>query len=99
MAYRIEFAQSVQTHFRFLTPAERRTVMEAIQEQLSHQPFQETRNRKLLRPNLLASWELRVGELRVFYELAAEEPNLLRVLAVGRKEGNRLFIAGKAVTL
>ncbi len=64
-----------------------------------HEPLTETRNRKPLRPNPVAPWELRVGDLRVFYEVAADEPNVVRVLAVGRKRGNTLLIAGKEIEL
>jgi mRNA-degrading endonuclease RelE of RelBE toxin-antitoxin system len=44
-----------------------------------------------------APWELRIGDLRVFYEVAADEPDVVRILAVGREEGNRLFIAEQEV--
>ena len=69
MAYEIAFAESVQEHFRVLTARERATVLDAIGRQLSHQPLDETRHRKPLRPNPVAPWELRVGQLRVFYEV------------------------------
>ena len=64
-----------------------------------HEPLAETRNRKPLRPNLLAPWELRVGELRVFYEVAGDQYDVVRILAVGQKKGNRLLIAGKEVKI
>lgn len=63
--------------------------------QLRDEPLRETRNRKLLRPNPLAPWELRVGPLRVFYEVDAEEADVVNVLATGIKSANRLFIAGE----
>ncbi len=59
----------------------------------------ETKDRKPLRPNPIAPWELRIGDLRVFYEVAADEPETVRILAVGQKKGNTLFIAGKEITL
>ena len=75
MSYRIEFAQSVREQLRAFTARQRTTVLEAIEEQLSHQPLVETKQRKPLRPNPLAPWELRVGNFRVFYEMAADEPD------------------------
>ena len=57
----------------------------------------ETRNRKQLRPNPFAPWELRVGSLRVFYEVDGGEPDLINVLAIGIKKGNRLIIAGREI--
>jgi hypothetical protein len=74
-------------------------VLDAIEEQLAHEPLVETRNRKLLRPNPLAPWELRVGNLRIFYEVAKGEPDKVQILAVGEKRGNSLWIGGKEVQL
>ena len=73
MPYTVEFAQSVERHLRVLTARERATVLEAIGRQLFHEPLKETRHRKPLRPNPIAPWELRVGQLRVFYEVAGAE--------------------------
>ena len=66
---------------------------------LADEPLVEARNRKPLRPNPLAPWELRVGPLRVFYEVTSEKPALVRVLAVGKKERSVLRIAGKEIKL
>ena len=104
MAYRIRFADEAVTHLRALTASERATVIDAIEKQLSHEPLTETRNRKLLRPNPIASWELRIGVLRVFYDVASSakggrSPSLVRVLAVGKKERNLLRIGGEVIEL
>ena len=77
---------------------DRNAILDAIKADLSYTPDQATRNRKLLRENPLADWELRVGRFRVFYEVDAGK-RLVRVLAVGVKEGNRLIIAAKEVAL
>jgi mRNA-degrading endonuclease RelE of RelBE toxin-antitoxin system len=57
----------------------------------------ETRNRKPLRPNPIAPWELRVGELRVFYDV--DEPGVVTILAIGTKRGNMFFIDGEQIDL
>jgi len=98
MAYGIRFAESVKAQIRQLSARQRVQLLDAIEEQLTHEPMIETRNRKPLRPNPLAPWELRVGELRAFYEVAIQE-NEVRVLAVGQKRGNSLLIEGKEVRL
>lgn len=74
-------------------------LLDAIRRQLLHEPLKETRNRKPLRPNPIAPWELRVGHLRVFYEVAGAENGVVRILAVGRKRRNALMIGGKEVQL
>ena len=74
-------------------------MLDAIKVQLRSEPLRETRNRKQLRPNPLAPWELRVGSLRVFYEVDTREPDLVNVLAIAIKKGNRLIIAGKEIRI
>ncbi|MEK7312358.1 MAG: type II toxin-antitoxin system RelE/ParE family toxin [Chloroflexota bacterium] len=55
-------------------------------------------SRKRLRPNDVAEWELRVGRFRVFYDVR-EEVKVVRVEAVGHKDGNKLFIQGEEYEL
>jgi len=74
-------------------------IMEGIERHLTQQPLKETRNRKLLRPNPLAPWELRVENLRIFYEVHWEQPKTVRILAIGIKQGNKLLIGGEDVAL
>ena len=69
-----------------------------IDKQLLHQPTVETRNRKLMRSNELSVWELRLGMLRVYYDVVENEQIVL-IRAVGVKRGNRVFIAGKEMTI
>lgn len=40
-----------------------------------------------MRPNPIAPWELRIGDLRVYYEVDAAE-RIVRILAVGLKQRN-----------
>jgi mRNA-degrading endonuclease RelE of RelBE toxin-antitoxin system len=96
MAYRIRFAESVKGQLRQLSAHQRALLLDSIEQQLSHEPTVRTKNRKPLRPNPLAPWELRVGDLRVFYEVLAQE---VHVLAVGLKQGNSLWIGGEEVKL
>ena len=83
MAYRIEYAPDVQDHLRGLTARQPFIVLAAIDEQLTHQPTVETRNRKPTRPNPIAPWELRVGQLRAYYDVHEQPEALVVVLAVG----------------
>jgi mRNA-degrading endonuclease RelE of RelBE toxin-antitoxin system len=99
MTYTIEFAESVKQQLRALAAHQKVLIIEAIEEQLLYEPLKETRNRKPLRPNPIAPWELRVARFRVFYEVPPEDPNVVRVLAIGQKRGNKLYIAGKEITL
>lgn len=99
MAYRIQFTASAEEQLARLTARQRAVVLDAVRMQMRYEPLQETRNRKQLRPNPFAPWELRVGSLRVFYEVDALEPDLVNILAIGIKKGNRLLIAGEEIDI
>ena len=73
-------------------------VLDSVDEQLRFQPGLETRNRKPMRPNPVAPWELRIGILRVYYEIEAAE-TVVRILAVGVKERDAVRIGGEVIKL
>lgn len=66
---------------------------------MAYQPTVETRNRKPMRPNPVAPWELRVAECRVYYDVAEEPEPVVMVLAVGAKDRSRVIIGGEEVEL
>ena len=90
----LEITESARDDLRFLKPYGQRLVLEAIEQQLIHEPLTPTRHRKPLRPNELSAWELRLGPYRVFYDVDPER-RIARIKAIGWKEHNRLFIRGK----
>jgi mRNA-degrading endonuclease RelE of RelBE toxin-antitoxin system len=81
-----------------LRKRDRQRIVDAIETQLPNQADRQTRNRKRLRPNDLASWEMRVGDSRVFYNIDTEN-DVVEIVAVGVKRGNKLFIGGEEYTL
>jgi mRNA-degrading endonuclease RelE of RelBE toxin-antitoxin system len=90
---RLVFTQSALDDLEYLRKADRRVVLDAIDQQLTTEPLQKTKNRKPLRPNDLSAWELRVAGFRVFYDVDSESQEVI-VKAVGWKEHNRLYIRG-----
>jgi mRNA-degrading endonuclease RelE of RelBE toxin-antitoxin system len=96
--YQVEFLQEAVEDFQLLRKFDQQRVVAAIEVQLLHEPMRETRNRKRLRPNDLAEWELRVDAFRVFYDVLAET-EVVKVVAVGYKDGNDLFIHGERYEL
>ncbi len=92
--YQMEFSPEVREGLLPFRKFDQKRILEEIETQLSHQPDQETRNRKRLRPNKLAEWELRVGTFRVFYDLDRDNA-MVKIRAIGYKEGNKLFIRGE----
>jgi mRNA-degrading endonuclease RelE of RelBE toxin-antitoxin system len=99
MPFQVEFARKTEEHLRALTARQRAIVYAAIAEQLVHEPTVETRNRKPMRPNPLAPWELRAGSLRVYYEVEDGPPPTVRILAVGVKERDRVRVGGRLIDL
>ncbi|HEX8199417.1 MAG TPA: type II toxin-antitoxin system RelE/ParE family toxin [Isosphaeraceae bacterium] len=98
MAFEIEFSEDAERHIRAMIARDRAIVLDAIEQQLTHEPDVATRHRKHLRPNPLADWELRVGDYRVFYSLEMDRGAVL-VLAIGTKIHNTLTIEGKEYPL
>jgi len=99
LAYRIDYSQATDEHLRVLTARQRAVVFDGVDEQLEHEPGVETRNRKPMRPNPLAPWELRIEELRVYYEIEELPEQVVTIVAVGVKDRNRVLIGGKEIKL
>ena len=99
MAYVIEYSPEAEDHLRRLTTRQQRTVLDTVDRQLVNEPNVETRNRKPMRPNPVAPWELRIGDLRVYYEVKNEPHLVVRVLAIGVKERNEVRIGGERIKL
>ncbi len=99
MPYRIEYSPDAEDHLRTLTARQIAIVLDAVDEQLQYQPLVETRNRKPMRPNPLAPWELRIGTLRVYYDAVEAPEPVVYIRAVEIKEGNRLRIGGQVIDL
>ena len=69
-----------------------------IEGQLPYQATEPSRNRKRLRPNRLAEWELRIGRFRVFYDVDLDK-SLVKIEAIGYKDGSTLFVHGEEYEL
>jgi mRNA-degrading endonuclease RelE of RelBE toxin-antitoxin system len=95
----IKYSPDAEEHLRSLTARERSIVLDSVDEQLVYQPDVETRNRKPMRPNPVAPWELRIGDLRVYYDIMKEPEDRVLVRAVGIKRGHSVWIGGEEVQL
>jgi mRNA-degrading endonuclease RelE of RelBE toxin-antitoxin system len=86
----VDYSAGVAQDLAGLRAFERARLLDQIEEQLTVQPTQKTRNKKLL-PGLkppwdqeLPVWELRVGAYRVFYDVDDAE-RVVTVRAIHRK--------------
>lgn len=92
--YTIEYAVDLVEDLADLRAYDRGRILDRIEEQLSHQPVQVTRNRRPI-PGLTPPWEgqepvwqLRIGEYRVFYDVN-ERARRVTVRAIRRKPPHR----------
>jgi hypothetical protein len=72
-----------------------------MKRQLIHEPEVETRQRKRMRadkPGYVAPWELRAGELRVYYEVRDVDREVW-IVAIFIKRRNRLFVGGREIKI
>ena len=98
VSFELRWSPDARDHVAGLPAHQRAAVVDGAERHLTDQPEQSTTRRKLLRENPLAVWELRLGDLRVFYNVDAK-CNTVEVVAVGVKEHNRLFIGGEEIEL
>jgi len=95
----LAFSPDVLDHLDAIDQKHHGALQRIMEEQLSRTPDKETRNRKPLRrpAPFGASWELRCGaqdRFRVSYKISPEE-HLVGVVAIGVKEGSKLFFGGE----
>ena len=93
----------VDEHFDVIDKKDNSAILDTIEQQLAYQANVETRNRKPIRiPNTIgATWELRCeanNRYRIFYDIDMQE-NLVVILAIGRKEGNILWVGRERIEL
>jgi len=99
LKYRIEYSPVTEDHLCALTKHQQVIVLDAVEKQLQDQPNVETRNRKPMRPNPLAPWELRIGNLRVYYDFEEESERVVYIRAIGIKERNKVKIGKEGIQL
>jgi mRNA-degrading endonuclease RelE of RelBE toxin-antitoxin system len=96
--FRIEVTADARDDLLHYSASERKLIVTGIRAQLLHEPLVATKNRKPLRANPIASWELRLGRFRVFYEVDGPSQTVT-VVSVGNKEHNQLFVRGQEVKI
>ena len=103
-AFEIAYRPDTVRHLEAIEPKYGSLIRKEIEEQLAHEPFNETTNRKpLSRQSPFGDnvWEIRFGPqncLRVFYCPDPDVPRRVLVEAIGIKNRNRLSIGGQEVT-
>jgi mRNA-degrading endonuclease RelE of RelBE toxin-antitoxin system len=97
LKFQLAFTPGAELDIAYFDSTARRIIVNDIQKYLLVDANVSTRRRKPLRSNTIAPWELRVGIYRVFYEF--ESDTMVKVVAIGYKDHNDLFIRGEKVEL
>src|SRR5262245_50682209 len=98
MAFEIKLLPDAWEHLAAFSARDQAILLDAIEDQLRHQADHSVRNRKPLGANDLASWELRVGTYRIFYDIVVDKARV-EIIAIGKKDRERLLIGGKEYNL
>ena len=92
--YDIEYTETAIADLRWFKKYEQNQILDGIDQKLRHQPTVETRNRKQMRPNAIAAWELRIRDFRVLYDVD-KEVSIVEIQRIGEKRGNAFFFRGR----
>jgi len=93
LMFKLELSRNALEDLKSLRKSDRVLILDSLEKSLAHEPTQENRQKKRLRPNLLSKWELRIDRFRIFYDVDLESQAIL-IKAVGWKDHNTLLIRG-----
>ena len=86
--FRIELTPEAAADLRAFRRYDQEQIVAGIEEQLPHQAIEPSRNRKQLRPNRLAEWELRIGaSASSTMSISTNRWSRLKRLAIGTAVG------------
>jgi mRNA interferase RelE/StbE len=95
MTYKVTFAPEAWASYRAMSACTRSEVRDAVNRHLVHEPMKVTRSRiKRLRGTLKPQYRLRVGEVRVFYDVRGTEVD---VLGIVRKPDAEAWLSSQGV--
>jgi mRNA-degrading endonuclease RelE of RelBE toxin-antitoxin system len=92
--FNIEMSPIALEDLQWFRKREQQRILSGIEEQLRQQPGVATRNRKRLRIGHRTEWELRIDNVRVFYDILVDAA-LVRIAAIGYKERIKLYFRGQ----
>ncbi len=81
MRYEIIFAPETIQDFKHLSARNRSIVRDEIEKHLRHEPYKISKSRiKRLRGISRPQYRLRIGEIRVFYDIEGQEVEVLAII-------------------
>lgn len=92
--YEIEYTEEAAEDLAYFQKHEQQIIVNGIEQQLRYQPTIETRNRFRRTPPDLASWELRIGIFRVYYNVD-DTVRIVDIERIGEKPNNEIYFRGR----
>lgn len=96
--YDIDYTEDAIEDLQWFRKHEQNMIVDGIDEQLRYEPTLETRNRKRMRQNDKADWELRIGDYRILY-MVGVQVRIVEIQRIGEKRGNAFFFRGRKTDL
>ena len=102
--FELVYDQEIRQHIAAIERKYHSLIRQTITEQLTYEPDVQTRNRKPLSTSAEfgdATWEIRFGpnnRFRVFYRIDVSKEQV-RILAIGVKKRNQLWLGGERFEL
>lgn len=97
MPFQVTLTPRAEADLDYFKRFEQWVIVDAVRRFLRNDAEAESQHRKKLRPNPLSPWEVRIGKYRVFYDVV--DTTTVKIVAIGHKEHNDLFIRGQRVEL
>lgn len=92
--YEIEFTERAKEDLRWFKKNDQNVILVGIEANLRYEPTVATRNRKRLRENVTAEWELRIGKFRVLYNVD-DQIKIVSIERVGQKLIEKFLFRGQ----
>jgi len=92
--FEIELTDQAIEDLQWFKKHEQNVIIDGIEANLCYEPTTETRNRKRLRPNDTAEWELRLGAYRVLYNVE-QTVRIVSIERIAAKQGNKYIFQGE----
>lgn len=94
IVFEIELTDQAIEDLQWFKKHEQNVIIDGIEANLCYEPTTQTRNRKRLRPNDTAEWELRLGAYRVLYNVE-ETVRIVSIERIAAKQGNKYIFQGE----
>ncbi len=92
--YSIDYTSAAIQDLTYFQKHEQVKILEGIEIQLRHEPTTETRNRKRMRANDIAEWELRISKFRILYDVD-NQVRIVEIQRIAEKRSHEFFFRGK----